>query len=198
MDRTATAPLGLGAVADRSDGLDLRRRAGWLPQDHDDLESWLTGHRKRVEARGEQVALHSVLIEFQQLIDADPVVRMYVHQMVAQVPRTKPYRKRHLHSVEQMICLINEVLTMAPEFGENAVVIPLAAIFDWTMGTPAGIAAFRDPRINAMLKKILTAWCEFLDSRRLAVCAQRFAVWLEVRRGAARNRHRAVRARSPG
>jgi phosphatidylserine decarboxylase len=33
------------------------------------------------------------------------------------------------------------------------------------MGTPAGSAAFRDPRINAMLKKILTAWCEFLDSR---------------------------------
>ena len=143
---------------------DVRRRAGWLPQDHADLESWLTGHWKRVEARGEQVVLHPVLIEFQQLIDTDPVVRMYVHQMIAQVPRTKPYRKRHLHSVEQMICLINEVLTMAPEFGENAVVIPLAAIFDWTMGTPAGFAAFRDPRINAMLKKILTSWCGFLES----------------------------------
>jgi phosphatidylserine decarboxylase len=143
---------------------DVRRRAGWLPRDHADLESWLTGHCKRVQARGEQVVLHPVLIEFQQLIDTDPVVRMYVHQMIAQVPRTKPYRKRHLHSVEQMICLINEVLTMAPEFGENAVVIPLAAIFDWTLGTPAGFAAFRDPRINAMLKKILTSWCGFLES----------------------------------
>ncbi len=121
---------------------DVRRRAGWLPQDHAALESWLTGHWKRVEARGEQVVLHPVLIEFQQLIDTDPVVRMYVHQMIAQVPRTKPYRKRHLHSVEQMICLINEVLTMAPEFGENAVVIPLAAIFDWTMGTPAASSSY--------------------------------------------------------
>ena len=44
------------------------------------------------------------------------------------------------------------------------VVTPLGAILDWTMGTPAGFAAFRDPRVNAMLKKILTAWCEFLDS----------------------------------
>jgi len=57
------------------------------------------------------------------------------------------------------------VLTMAPEFSEDAMVmLPLGAILDWTMGTPAGFAAFRDRRINAMLKKILTAWCEFLSS----------------------------------
>ncbi|WP_219071008.1 phophatidylserine decarboxylase associated domain-containing protein, partial [Candidatus Mycobacterium methanotrophicum] len=61
----------------------------------------------------------------------------------------------------QLVRLINEVLTMAPEFGENVVTIPLGAILDWATGTPAGLAAFRDPRINAMLKKILTAWCEF-------------------------------------
>jgi phosphatidylserine decarboxylase len=136
-----------------------------LPDEQDDLESWLAGHRKRVEARGEQVVLHPVLTEFRELIDTDPVVRMYVNQMVAQVPRTKRYRKRHLESVEQMLRLINEVLRMAPEFGEDAMVAtPLGAILDWTMGTTAGFAAFRDPRINAMLKKILTAWCEFLSS----------------------------------
>jgi phosphatidylserine decarboxylase len=44
------------------------------------------------------------------------------------------------------------------------IVLPLGAILDWTMGTPAGFAAFRDRRINAMLKKILNAWCEFLSS----------------------------------
>ena len=49
------------------------------------------------------------------------------------------------------------------------------AVLDWTMGTPAGFAAFRDPRVNAMLKKILTAWCEFLEQPRLALCAERFA-----------------------
>jgi phosphatidylserine decarboxylase len=53
---------------------------------------------------------------------------------------------------------------MAPEFGEAMMATPLGAILDWTMGTAAGFAAFRDPRINAMLKKILTAWCEFLSS----------------------------------
>jgi phosphatidylserine decarboxylase len=147
-----------------SHDVDVRRQAGWLPDDQDDLEAWLAGHRERVEARGEQVVLQRVLVEFQELIDTDPVVRMYLNEMIAQVPRTKPYRKRHLESVKQMLRLINEVLTMAPEFGEAMVATPLGAILDWTMGTPAGFAAFRDPRINAMLKKILTAWCKFLSS----------------------------------
>jgi phosphatidylserine decarboxylase len=146
--------------------LDVRRRAGWLPGDQDDLEAWLDGHRQRVEARGEggQIVLHPVLTEFQELIGRDSVVRMYIDQMIGQVPRTKPYRKRHLESVDQLLRLINEVLTMAPEFGPAMVATPLGAILDWTMGTPAGFAAYRDPRINAMLRKILTAWCEFLSS----------------------------------
>ena len=84
--------------------------------------------------------------------------------MIAQVPGTKPYRKRHLESVTHMMRLINEVLTMAPEFGGYMVATPLGAILDWTMGTPAGFAAFRDPRVNAMIKKILSTWCEFLSS----------------------------------
>ena len=87
--------------------VDVRRRAGWLPDDQDELESWLDGHRDRVEARGEQVVLHPVLTELQELIDADPVVRMYMSQMITQVPSTKPYRKRHLESVQQLIGLIN-------------------------------------------------------------------------------------------
>jgi phosphatidylserine decarboxylase len=144
---------------------DVRRRAGWLPADQDDLEAWLAGHRERVQARGEQVVLHPVLTEFQELIDTDPVVRMYLNEMITQVPVTKPYRTRHLESVPQLVRLINEVLRMAPEFSEDAMVVtPLGAILDWTTGTSAGFAAFRDPRINAMLKKILTAWCEFLSS----------------------------------
>jgi phosphatidylserine decarboxylase len=144
--------------------VDVRRRAGWLPEDQADLESWLAGHRERAEARGEQVMLHPVLTEFQGLIDTDPVVRMYINQMIAQVPGTKPYRKRHLETVGQLLRVINEVLTMAPEFGGSMVATPLGAILDWTMGTPAGFAAFLDPPVNAMLKKILNARCEFLDS----------------------------------
>ncbi len=155
----------LAAVTTPPHELDARRRAGWLPHEQDDLEAWLSGHRERVEARGEQVVLHPVLAEFQDLIDREPVVRMYLNQMIEQVPETKAYSKRHLESVEQLLRLINEVLTMAPEFGPQGsmVATPLGAILDWTMGTPAGFAAFRDPRVNAMFTKILEVWCEFLS-----------------------------------
>ncbi len=128
------------------DRIDVRRLAGWLPEDQAALESWLAGHRHK--AAGQYAPLHPVLAEFQTLIDSDPVVRMYVHQMIAPGAATKPYRKRHLHDVEQMLRLNNTVLTMAPEFGESAVITPLNAILDWTMGTSAGSAAYRDPRIN--------------------------------------------------
>ncbi len=155
----------LAAVTTPPHELDARRRAGWLPHEQDDLEAWLSGHRERVAARGEQVVLDPVLVEFQELMEHDPVVRMYMNQMIEQVPTTKRYSKRHLESVEQLLRLINEVLTMAPEFGPQGsmVATPLGAILDWTMGTPAGFAAFRDPRVNAMFTKILEVWCEFLS-----------------------------------
>ena len=114
-----------------------------FPKTRTTWQAWLAGHRERVEAGGGQVALHPVLTEFQELIDTDPVVRMYINQMIAQVPSTKPYRKRHLESPEQLLRLVNEVLTMAPEFGGSMVATPLGAILDWTMGTPAGFAAYR-------------------------------------------------------
>jgi phosphatidylserine decarboxylase len=102
--------------------------------------------------------------DFQRLIASDPVIGMYVSRMIAQVPETRSYSKRHLESPDQLLRLINEVLTMAPEFGDQNVTLPIGAILDWTMGTPAGFAAFRDPKVNAALKNILSAWCDFLNS----------------------------------
>src|ERR1700734_2374584 len=115
------------AVA-RSTAGDVRRQGGWLPDSQDDLEAWLTGHRERVAAKGEGVPLHPVLAEFQALIDSDPVVRMYLSEMIAQVPRNRRYRNRHLESVPQLLRLVNEGLTRAPEYNQAAMVIlPLAA-----------------------------------------------------------------------
>jgi phosphatidylserine decarboxylase len=36
-----------------------------------------------VEARAAPAELHPVIVEFQELIAADPVVRMYLEQMIA-------------------------------------------------------------------------------------------------------------------
>lgn len=144
---------------------DHKRRNGWLPANQDDLETWLEGHQTRVDARPADKAMHPVVIEFRELIDTDPVVRLYLTEMIDQVPRNSAYRKRHLKSVDQLLLMIDEVLTTAPEFSDGGMVTtPLTAILDWTMGTPAGFAAYRDPRINGMFQKILQTWGEFLSS----------------------------------
>jgi phosphatidylserine decarboxylase len=144
------------------------RVGGWLPVEHAALEAWLAGLKNKVEMT-EPPELHPVVVEFGELIATDPVVRMYLNRMIAEVPKRKKYRQRHLSSVEQMLMLISEVLTRAPDYNTTALVgTPLNAILDWAMGTPAGFAAFRNDAINAMFKKILDAWCEFLsgpDSR---------------------------------
>ena len=125
----------------------------------------MEGHRQRVKDRGDNLGLHPVLIEFQQLLDDDPILRMHVNEMITQVPKTRQYRERHVASVKELLRLINEVLGMAPEFGEQNVTLPLTAILDWTMGTSAGFAAYRDDQLNQMIRKILNVWGQFLDSR---------------------------------
>lgn len=45
--------------------------------------------------------------------------------------------------------------------------VPMAAIFDYAMGTPSGHAAFLDPDVNRMLKKILNQWGKYLKVRTL-------------------------------
>lgn len=142
---------------------DVRRAAGWLPQ-QEDLEEWLAGHEQRVAERDEDRPLHPAVDELRALIEDDPVIGMQAQRMIEEVPATKPYTRRHLHSPAQMLRLLDEVMQMAPEFGEDTVTLPMNAILDWTMGTPSGFAFFRNPRVNAALRAVLQAWGEYLDS----------------------------------
>ena len=151
-------------MATSADSGDGRRHAGWLPE-QEQLEDWLSGHRARAESRSEPVQLRPAVAELEQLICRDPVVRMLVTRMIEEVPRSKQYAKRHIEDIPQLLRLIDEVLGTAPEFSEDSMVMtPIGAILDWSTGTRAGFEAFRDPRINAALKRILDAWCQFLDS----------------------------------
>ncbi len=135
----------------------------WLPEEPNALQAWL--HNFKIRADAQKASRHPVIQEFADLIEGDPIVRMYFTSMIGQVPRTAKYRARHLDSVEQMLNLMNAVLTYVPEFEDSAYVgCPLDAILDWCMGTPAGFAAFRHPPVNAILKKLITVWCEYLTS----------------------------------
>ncbi len=151
-------------MEDRPQGHTRHRIGRWLPH-QDALEDWLEGLVRDVGVKADGEPLHPVIEEFRELIDGDAVVRMYVTQMIEQVPHIKRYNRRHLESVDQMLRLISEVISRAPEYNETGFVgVPLSAVLDWCMGTPAGFAAFRHDPINAMLRKVLKAWCDFLSS----------------------------------
>jgi len=144
------------------------RVAEWLPSDHAFLGRWLESLIRRSEAGSKP--LHPEVAELQALIETDPEIFMLFNQMFEQVPRRAPYDKDpagkpQVRDYRHMLGLLSTVMTHAPEFDCTGLVgCPVNAIFDWSMGTAAGMAAFLNERVNRQLKKVLNAWGRFLSS----------------------------------
>jgi phosphatidylserine decarboxylase len=142
------------------------RLGGWLPVDPRHLSRWLESSIAEAERRN--ASLHPVVQEFRDMIENDPVMNMYFTLMFQQQPRSAPkpgWGDVKLKNCEQMLVVMNHILTTAPTFDTTAMVgCPINAILDYPMITPAGLAAFADPRVNEMVRKLLSVWAEFLDS----------------------------------
>lgn len=148
--------LGTPAVPQYRGGL----HGNWLPSDVEVLSTFIYGLD---EAPAAEVDYHPVIRKYRDLIETDAVVRMYVTAMIDQVPVM--YQPNPLRTPEDMLRLLNKVLTQAPKFNSTALVgCPMSAVIVWTMGTPAGFAAYRNEKINAMLKEILQVYTGYLDS----------------------------------
>jgi len=93
---------------------------------------------------------------------------MYFTQMFQEQPSFPPPAGSgdiKLKNYQQMLAVIDHILTTAPAFDMTSMVgCPIDAILDFPMSTPAGLAAFASPTVNEMLRKVLTAWGAFLDS----------------------------------
>jgi phosphatidylserine decarboxylase len=98
------------------------------------------------------------------LVERDAVVRVLINQMVEQEPRGAD-NVQHLKDVPDLLRMLSEAVQVAPEYSDDAMVMtPVAAVLDGTMATPAGFAAYRDPRVNAAIKQLLDGYARFLDS----------------------------------
>ncbi|MDD5037489.1 MAG: phosphatidylserine decarboxylase family protein [Methylococcaceae bacterium] len=145
----------------------------WLPSDQTILEKWMDALINEVEAQIKP--LHPVIAEFKELIERDPEIYMFFHQMFTQVPKRPPYNKNpngkpQVKNYEQMLRMMNAIMTRTPEWSKQGnksglIGFPINAILDWSMGTTGGYAAFLNPKVNAQLKKILNEWSRFLGSR---------------------------------
>ena len=99
--------------------------------------------------------------DLKTLIETDPEVYMLFNQMFAQVPHRPPYNhspdgKPQVRSYQMMLCLLNHIMTKAPEFNlTKAIGAPITAIICWPMGTVGGYAAFLNDKVNTHFKNIL-------------------------------------------
>lgn len=114
-----------------------------------------------------------VLQEFKDFIESNPRIRMLFTQMWDEIPNKAPYTKdptghKQIRDYGHMLSVLNHIFTRAPEWTDAAenvgmVGVPMCAIFDYPMTTPSGHAAFLDPDVNRMLKKVLNEWGKYLQ-----------------------------------
>jgi phosphatidylserine decarboxylase len=153
----------------------------WLPADRKVLNAWLANTK---EAAGKKTApVNPVISELQETIEGDPVLLMYFTQMFEQQPSFAPPPDTgdiKIRDYHELLQILDHVLTTAPEFTTAGMVgCPINAVLDFPMITPAGLAAFASAKLNRVLKKVLTAWAQFLDSpASLYVLNETLAGWL--------------------
>ncbi len=146
------------------------RLGTWLPADHKQLANWMTQQKQKLQSSN-QSSLHPVIADFKEAIRTDPIMRMALTEMIYQVPK---WHKDHqiegcdnayLESIDQMLEMINQVLTEAPKYNNTELVgCPINAILDWCMCTPAGGEAFRNKNVNIHFQNILNVWGKYLNS----------------------------------
>ena len=140
----------------------------WRAGDQRVLNDWIAELVAAVDT--DRATLHPTLAALRATVLRDPARFMLMHQMLEQVPQqppydTTPFGDAQVRDFDHLLALINHVLTRAPAFNKTGLVgLPINALLDWAIGTPAGFAAFIDPVINGHLKEILNAWGQFLVS----------------------------------
>lgn len=142
------------------------RLGGWLPSNPIHLGQWLKNTKE--EAEKNAAPFHPVIQEFQDMIESDPVMYMYFTQMFEEqpdIPIPPNSGDIKLENYQQMLVVMNHVLSTAPTFNTTGMVgFPINAILDYPMITPAGLAAFASQKVNDMFRKVLAVWTQFLDS----------------------------------
>ena len=115
-----------------------------------------------------------MLAELKAMVENDPRLYLLFNSMFDQVPHKKPYSmdpagNHQVHHFDHMLQVLNHLMTTAPAWsdkgqGVGLVGLPFQALLDWPMATLSGFAVFLDPQVNAMLKKILNTWGEYLTN----------------------------------
>lgn len=138
--------------------------AGYMPQDRNAIDQWLSDLKEKVNTAKKtttDIALQPSVNDLALLIEEDGIVRMYVTEMINQVPK----KYKTVEDIPDLLAQLNYIITHAPTYNEqHQGFFPMSSLFVYMMFTPAGEAAFRDEAFNEAIRFILQDWCDFLDS----------------------------------
>jgi phosphatidylserine decarboxylase len=146
-------------------------RAGYLPRDRAVLDQWHTELANYLKGADLSAEHKPSVQELAQLLADNPIVRMYVTEMVEQAQDLPHQEKRRdtVKDVPQLLAALDTIVTQAPTYktkdGKPGVHFPMSALFAYMMMTQAGEAVFRDAAFNGALRAILEEWCTFLNSK---------------------------------
>jgi phosphatidylserine decarboxylase len=141
-------------------------QAGYLPADFAALLAWQRQLKEAVDRRKRDepgVPASASVTALARLIASDGIVRMYVDQMIGEVPE----KDRSVEDIPDLLDHLDHVVRLAPEWEadpDKRVFFPMSALFGQMMITDAGEAVFRHRGFNDAIRWILKDWCGFLDS----------------------------------
>ena len=145
----------------------LKLISGLHPPDEKEESALAQGLRAAtIAAEVKDLHLHKPVQDLLDAILSDPEINMFFHQMFWQqhhIPGSSEGTK--IASWQEMIIIIDAIMTTAPEFNKTGLVgFPINVILNWPMATTAGFAAFLNDKINRLFKNILNYWGVFLSS----------------------------------
>ncbi|KAE8154473.1 Phophatidylserine decarboxylase-domain-containing protein [Aspergillus avenaceus] len=141
-------------------------------QDAQYYKQWFVCITQGVDREPQDVS--SVVQEFQEFIESNSRIYMLFNSMFEEIPddsmaSTDMNGYPRVRDYRHMLQVLNKVLSSAPLWRDNApypilMPIPINTLLAWVMGTASGSAAFSDPDVNAMLKKVLNTWGCYMRS----------------------------------
>jgi len=140
--------------------------AGYLPQDKKHLKIWfeeLIAGVEKEKRKNKTLVFQPTVQALADLIYTNGIVRMYVTQMIDEVAPAN----RHIKSVTGLLEALDFIIQRAPAYNPDPAkrnTFPMSTLFVYMMFTPSGEAAFRNAAFNDALRRILQAWCDYLDS----------------------------------
>jgi phosphatidylserine decarboxylase len=136
-------------------------RAGYLPRDRKSLDEW--NHAMREKLASEPRAPSGAVVRLGALIETNPIIRMYVSEMIDQVPD----EQKVVCNIPELLHALEHITVTAPLYNQDPAkrnAFPMSSLFAYMMMTPAGEAVFRNDDFNRGLKGVLQQWCAYLDS----------------------------------